>query len=81
MTPAAEAPEALVRDFLEWIAAEPRAYCQVMETWRTNCPRLTVWEDALDEGFVRRGRLESGESSVELTTHGRAFLAGGTVAP
>jgi len=38
----------LVLDFVEWIAKEPRAYADVLDAWRTSCPRLTVWEDAID---------------------------------
>ena len=44
----------LVRDLVEWVAKEPRAYAEVMEAWHTNCPRLTVWESACDRGFVER---------------------------
>lgn len=40
------ATEALRRQMLEWIAARPRAYGEIMETWRTSCPRLSIWEDA-----------------------------------
>ena len=44
----------LVLDLLEWIAKEPRLYADVIETWRTSCPRLTIWEDAVDGGYVAR---------------------------
>ena len=44
----------LVLDLVEWIAREPRLYSEVIETWRTSCPRLTIWEDAVDRGYVRR---------------------------
>ena len=37
----------LILDFLEWIGGGPRPYAEVMEAWRTSCPRLTVWEDAI----------------------------------
>ncbi len=66
----------LVLDFLAWLAAEPRAYAEVMEVWRTSCPRLPVWEDAVDAGLVVR-RTPTGESAiVALTPAGRALLAG-----
>ena len=48
--------KALVLDLVEWIAAEPRPYDEVMDAWRTSCPRLPVWEDAVDAGFVVRTR-------------------------
>ena len=44
----------LVLDLVEWIAREPRLYSEVIETWRTSCPRLTIWEDAVDRGYVAR---------------------------
>ena len=67
-------PDALVLDFVEWVAASPRRYCDVMEAWRTSCPRLTVWEDAIDQGLVQRGRID-GQLSIEATDAGRKLLA------
>ena len=49
-----ESTDPLVLDLVEWIAREPRLYAEVIETWRTSCPRLTIWEDAVDRGFVAR---------------------------
>ena len=63
----------LILDLCEWIAKQPRAYADVMDAWRTSCPRLTVWEDTLERGFVQRVRRDD-EWSVELTSGGRAFL-------
>ena len=34
----------LLLEFLDWIAAAPRCYGDVLEAWRTSCPRLPVWE-------------------------------------
>lgn len=59
----------LVLDLVEWLARETRDYAEVLDAWRTSCPRLTVWEDALDRGFVaREGR------AVGVTPAGLAFL-------
>lgn len=66
----------LVLDLLEWIAREPRSYTEVMEAWRTSCPRLTVWEDAVDRGFVARKLARGQGAQVELTPAGRVFLMG-----
>ncbi len=66
----------LILDLLEWIAARPRPYCEVMDAWRTSCPRLTVWEDAIDRGFVIRRGGAGQELLVELTPLGRSFLEG-----
>lgn len=67
-------PDALVLDFVEWIAAGPRRYGDVMEAWKTSCPRLTIWEDAIDQGLVQRCRVD-GELSIETTEAGRELLA------
>jgi hypothetical protein len=64
----------LILDLLEWIAREPHTYAEVIEVWRTSCPRLTVWEDCVDRGFAERGRQGGREAAVEITTAGRAFM-------
>jgi hypothetical protein len=65
-------PEPLVLDLVEWVAKRPRAYAEVMDAWRTSCPRLTVWEDAVDRGLVRREAR--GEVVVVATDKGRELL-------
>jgi hypothetical protein len=71
--------ELLIQQFLEWVAARPRCYADVMEAWRTSCPRLPVWEAAVDGDLVRiehvRG-MAMGECAVVLTVLGREALAG-----
>ena len=64
----------LLLDFLEWLACAPRAYADVMEAWRTSCPRLPIWEDAMDGRYVLRRRDERREIVVELTSRGRRLL-------
>lgn len=63
----------LILDLCEWVAKQPQLYTDVMEAWRTSCPRLTVWEDAVERGVVQRVRRDD-EWIVELTEAGRAFL-------
>ncbi|HYM14656.1 MAG TPA: hypothetical protein VEZ14_03790 [Dehalococcoidia bacterium] len=65
--------KALVLDLVQWIAEEPRPYAEVMEAWRTSCPRLPIWEDAVDLGFVVRLRNGVGDV-IDVTPVGRAFL-------
>jgi hypothetical protein len=44
-----------------------------MEAWRTSCPRMPVWEEATDRGFLQR--TAGGRSApVVLTEAGRRFL-------
>ena len=64
----------LIRDFVEWVAKEPRAYAQVLEAWRTSCPRLTVWEDASDRGLVERTSIEGQGVFLVATEAGHEFL-------
>ena len=46
--------DSLVLDLLEWIGPGPRPYLEVLEAWRTSCPRLPVWEEANDRGLIVR---------------------------
>jgi hypothetical protein len=65
--------EPLIFDLVEWVAREPRSHAEVMNTWRTSCPRLTVWEDAVDRGLVARKTSAEG-AIVVVTPRGRKFL-------
>jgi hypothetical protein len=70
--------DSLILDLLEWLDGSERTYVEVMDAWRTSCPRLPVWEDANDLGLVAtlvdtddaNGRL-----TVRITPSGRALLA------
>ncbi len=64
----------LILDFLEWLAPGPRPYAEVMDAWRTSCPRLTVWEDAMDEGIIENRRAADGGLFVAPTPKGLAML-------
>lgn len=66
--------DALILDLAEWVAKAPRAYGDVMEAWRTSCPRLTVWEDAVERGYVERFRADDGRWMVRVTAAGDRFL-------
>lgn len=66
--------EPLILDLVEWVAREPRAYDEVMDAWRTTCPRLTVWEDAVDRGLVRREVHPGAGLIVVATPKGRELI-------
>ena len=68
------AVDALILDLLEWVASGERSHAEVMDTWRTSCPRLSVWEDATDRGLITRERV-NGRAIVRLTPSGLALLA------
>ncbi len=67
--------EALILDLLEWIGPEPRPYPEVMDAWRTSCPRLPVWEDANERGFIERHHVEGSGMAISVTALGREHLA------
>jgi D-3-phosphoglycerate dehydrogenase len=69
------AVDVLILDLLEWVASGERSYAEVMDAWRTSCPRLPVWEEANGRGLVARVWRES-FSVVRLTPAGRALLDG-----
>jgi hypothetical protein len=66
--------ESLILDLLEWIGPDPRPYAQVLEAWRTSCPRLPVWEDANDRGFIARQRAPGGGALVSVSAAGADHL-------
>jgi hypothetical protein len=64
-----------MRELLGWLSSRPRTYAETMEAWRSSCPRLTVWEDALAEGLIEVEGAGA-RSAVSLTARGRAVLDG-----
>ena len=68
-------PNALTIQLLSWIASRPRSYGETMEAWRTSCPRMPVWEDAVSDGLVALdGNTAMKTRAVVLTDRGRAML-------
>ena len=66
--------DALIVDLLEWIGPQSRPYAEVIEAWRTSCPRLPVWEEANARGYVVREHLEGAPARISLSPAGRALL-------
>jgi hypothetical protein len=65
--------EPLILDLLEWVANRDRSYEEVMDAWRTSCPRLPVWEEANDRGLVTTERVND-RSLVRVTPAGLALV-------
>jgi hypothetical protein len=69
-----EPAAALTLQFLAFIGGG-RSYGETMEAWRSTCPRMSIWEDAVRDGLVR---IEGGDvmaaSRVVLTQQGQARL-------
>jgi len=68
------AAAALTLQFLDYIA-DGRTYGETMEAWRSTCPRMPIWEDAVRQGLVR---IENGgamnSSRIVLTARGTERL-------
>jgi hypothetical protein len=73
-----EPATALMIELLAWVSSRPRTYAEAMETWRSNCPRHPVWDDACIGGLVQVASdgHTMDESAVTLTSRGRSLLAG-----
>ena len=67
--------DALVLDLLEWIGPRARPYAEVIEAWRTSCPRLPVWEGANARGYLIHQHSEESGALVSVSPSGRAALA------
>lgn len=63
----------LILDLVEWIAKEPRPYAEAMAAWRTSCPRLTIFEDAVDLGYIERQPAKP-QPLIVATDRGHRFL-------
>lgn len=72
--------EPLVRDLVAWCAREPRLYADVLEAWRTSCPRLTVWEDAVERGLLET-RPGARDLMVAVTPRGHDLLTDAAMPP
>jgi len=69
----ADVVEALIYDLLEWVATGEKSYEEVMDAWRTSCPKLPVWENANDRGLITQEQV-NGRSIVRITAAGAALL-------
>jgi len=63
--------DALILDLLEWIGPGWKPYAEVMAAWRTSCPRLPVWEDANERGFIGRHSERGAGAFIAVTALGR----------
>jgi hypothetical protein len=66
--------DSLILDLLDWIGPDPRPYDEVLEAWRTSCPRLPVWEEAGDRGLITRRRVPGRGALVSVSAAGAEHL-------
>jgi hypothetical protein len=67
--------EALTQQLLDWAGERPRTYGEAMDAWRTSCPLLPIWEDAVDARLIEvvaQPGARPAERPVRLTARGRA---------
>jgi len=67
--------DALVIDLLEWIGTGGRPYAEVIEAWRTSCPRLPVWEEANARGYIVREHVAGTNALILVSPNGLALLS------
>src|SRR5690349_5348618 len=70
----ADPVEPLILDLLEWIGTHPRPHAEVIEAWRTSCPRLPIWEEANKRGFIDHLHEHGQAALVAVSPQGRAYL-------
>ena len=70
----ADVVDVLVLDLLEWVGPDSRPYAEVMEAWRTSCPRLDVWEEANNRGLLERHHVPGQGAVVAVSGRGRRYL-------
>jgi hypothetical protein len=68
------AVDALLIDLLEWLSNGPQLYDDVLEGWRTSCPRLPVWEEANDRAFIEQYFVRGQGRFVKVTSTGTDYL-------
>jgi hypothetical protein len=74
MSATSETVETLLLDLLEWVGPKPRLYAEVLDAWRTSCPRLPVWEEANDRGFLVRHHEAGQPALISVSPAGSEYL-------
>jgi hypothetical protein len=66
--------DSLVLDLLEWLHVSSRPYHEVLDAWRTSCPRLPVWAEANERGFIDRTSVPGRGQLISVSAAGAAYL-------
>lgn len=64
--------ESLTLQLLEWVVERPRTRAELMDAWKTTCPRLSIWEDACADKLI--GCEGGREGLAFLTEEGKRRL-------
>jgi hypothetical protein len=65
--------DALTLQMLRWIEPGTHSYAEVLDVWKSSCPRLAIWEDACADGLIDAAPGLS--AVVSLSERGRHFLS------
>ena len=69
-----ESADMLMIEFLSWVSTRRRTYDEAMEAWQSHCPRQTIWEDAIIDGYIQLNSAATlHDPEVTLTPRGRAL--------
>ena len=60
--------DSLIIDLLHWID-EGKSYNDVMNAWRTSCPKLPIWEEANSRKYITQNN-----KIVTVTELGKKFI-------
>ena len=72
----------LMLEFLSWLSSRRRTYSEAMNAWQSSCPRLTIWEDAMIDGYIEIKRHDMiRDPEIAVTARGRALLNGSSSHP
>ena len=66
--------DALIIDLLEWIGPRGRPYAEVIDAWRTSCPRLPIWEEANTRGYIAREHVAGTGVLIFVSPNGLVLL-------
>jgi hypothetical protein len=72
--PMTDTVDNLIVDLLEWLGTTPRPYSEVLDAWRTSCPRLPVWEEANDRGYIERHHVPGWGQFISVSPAGTECL-------
>jgi hypothetical protein len=64
----------LILELLEWLRPGSRPYSEVLEAWRTSCPRLPVWEEANERGYIERESVPRRGQFISVSAAGVEYL-------
>jgi hypothetical protein len=69
-----ESAHLLMLQFLTWVAERRPTYSEATSAWQSTCPRHTIWEDAIIDGYIEIVRNGERDPRVTVTARGVELL-------